>query len=138
MNGSDLIITPSGIRGIFGKGLTFEASKRIAIAFGSWLNHKTVIIGRDTRPSGDQLKEAIIEGLLTAECHVIDLGVCPTPAIIHKKNELGIPAGIIISGSHNPPEWQTRMYGYNLPYCFRQRVAWLAPAGGRYQHWVFT
>jgi len=105
MEESNLIFTISGIRGIVGKDLTKEVVKQIAFAFGTWLFDKRVIIGRDTRPSGKELKEGVIEGLLSAGCQVINLGICPTPVIIFKKNELQIPGGIIISGSHNPPEW---------------------------------
>ncbi|MFX0070991.1 MAG: hypothetical protein ACFFAO_07870 [Candidatus Hermodarchaeota archaeon] len=103
----ELIFTISGIRGIVGKNLNAELVKRIALAYGLWLksDDKTVIIGRDTRPSGQILETAIIEGLTYANCEVIDLGVCPTPIIIYMKNQLHVPGGIIISGSHNPPEW---------------------------------
>jgi len=105
METENLIFTTSGIRGIFGKDLTLDIAKKIAIAFGLWLPDKRVIIGRDTRPSGLELEKVIIEGLIAADCKVINLSICPTPAIIFKKNQLNIPAGIIISGSHNPPEW---------------------------------
>ncbi|MHA1344204.1 MAG: phosphoglucosamine mutase [Promethearchaeota archaeon] len=101
----NLIFTPSGIRGIFGKELTEEIAKKIAIAFGLWLKEKEIIIGRDTRPSGVYLEKAVIEGLLASNCKIINLGICPTPIIIYYKNKLKINGGIIISGSHNPPEW---------------------------------
>jgi phosphomannomutase len=105
MEKSNLLFTISGIRGIVGKDMTKQVARKIAIAFGTWLSDKRVIIGRDTRPSGEELKEGVIEGLLIANCQIIDLGICPTPAIIYKKNQLEVSGGIIISGSHNPPEW---------------------------------
>ena len=107
MEDKNLIFTISGIRGIFGKGLNSLIVKKIAIAYGLWLksDNKTVIIGRDTRPSSKVIEKAIIDGLTSADCRIINLGICPTPVIIYTKNKLNIPGGIIISGSHNPPEW---------------------------------
>jgi phosphomannomutase len=104
---NNLIFTFSGIRGITGKDLNFKTSKKIAIAFGEWFNgdNKKIIIGRDTRPSGETLEKGIIEGLISTGFNVVNVGVCPTPIIIHAKNKLNIPAGIVITGSHNPQEW---------------------------------
>jgi len=104
---NNLIFTFSGIRGITGKDLNFKTSKKIAIAFGEWFNgdNKKIIIGRDTRPSGETLEKGIVEGLISTGFNVVNVGVCPTPIIIHAKNKLKIPAGIIITGSHNPQEW---------------------------------
>ena len=107
MGEKELIFTISGIRGIVGENLNTEVVKRIALAYGLWLKNddKTVVLGRDTRPSGQSLETAIIEGLNYANCKIINLGICPTPIIIYLKNKLHAPGGIIISGSHNPPEW---------------------------------
>ncbi len=104
---NNLIFTFSGIRGITGKDLNFKTSKKIAIAFGEWFNgdNKKIIIGRDTRPSGKTLEKGIVEGLISTGFNVVNVGVCPTPIIIHAKNKLNIPAGIVITGSHNPQEW---------------------------------
>ncbi|MFX1481159.1 MAG: hypothetical protein ACFFCI_24020 [Promethearchaeota archaeon] len=106
MENEGLIFTLSGIRGIAGKELNFDTAKRIAIAYGSWLNgEKQVVIGRDTRPSGKLIEKGILEGLIQQDFHIINLGICPTPVIIHTKNKLNIPGAIIITGSHNPPVW---------------------------------
>ena len=104
---NNLIFTFSGIRGITGKDLNYKISKKIAIAFGEWFNgdNKKIIIGRDTRPSGKTLEKGVVEGLISTGFSVVNVGVCPTPIIIHAKNKLNIPAGIVITGSHNPQEW---------------------------------
>ena len=101
------IFSVSGIRGIYGKDLNFKVVKKIAMAYGLWLNNKNkkVVIGIDTRRSGTILKKAVISGLLSTNCSIIDLGICPSPILIFTKNKLSIAGGIIISGSHNPPEW---------------------------------
>ena len=107
MEKDNLIFTLSGIRGIAGKEINFEIAKKIAISYGSWLNpeDRRIIIGRDTRPSGIMIEKGIIEGLITAGFEIINLGICPTPMIIYTKTKCNIPGGIIITGSHNPQEW---------------------------------
>ena len=107
MEGSNLIFTFSGIRGISGKDLNFEVAKKIAISFGKLFDRENrgVIVGRDTRPSGKLIENGIVEGLVATGFKVVNVGVCPTPIIIHTKNQLNIPTGIIITGSHNSPEW---------------------------------
>ena len=107
MEVSNLIFTLSGIRGLANKDLNFNTVKKIAIAYGEWFNNKDrkIIIGRDTRPSGTLIERAIIEGLIISDFKIINLGICPTPVIIHTKNKLNLHGGIIITGSHNPQEW---------------------------------
>lgn len=107
MGDSSLIFTFSGIRGVFGKDLNFDVAKKIAISFGEWFtgNEKKIIIGRDTRPSGEILQEGVIEGLIATGFKIVNVGICPTPIIIFAKDMLNIPSGMIITGSHNPPEW---------------------------------
>ncbi len=107
MKNDNLIITPSGIRGIVGEGLTIPTVINIVSAFGQWIQKfgNEVIIGRDTRISGEMLESAVISALVSVGCKVINLGICPAPVIIYTKNKLKVPGGIIISGSHNPPEW---------------------------------
>lgn len=107
MSENNLIFTFSGIRGIVGRDLNIQIAKKIAIAFGSWLKGeiKKVIIGRDTRPSGLQIENGLIEGLISMGYDIINVGICPTPVLIYIKNKLNIPAGLIITGSHNPSEW---------------------------------
>jgi len=107
MEGSSLIFTFSGIRGLSGKDLNFEVAKKIAISFGKIFDsvNREVIVGRDTRPSGKSIEKGIVEGLVATGFKVINVGICPTPIIIHTKNQLKVPIGIIITGSHNSPEW---------------------------------
>ena len=103
----NLIFTFSGIRGIVDKGLNFKVAKKLGIAFGEWYPHseRKLILGKDTRPSSNILEKGIIEGLMLHDFDIINVGVCPTPIIIYTKNKLQIPAGIIITGSHNNEEW---------------------------------
>ncbi len=95
-----------GIRGIFNKEITFDLAQKIGYAFGT-INNDTqkVLIGRDTRVSGDLLLEALSNGLNQSGKEVIDIGICPTPAIPFLIKKFKIYSGIMISASHNPPEY---------------------------------
>jgi phosphomannomutase len=103
----NLIFTFSGIRGIIDKGLNFDIAKKLGIAFGEWYPYteRKLILGKDTRPSSTTLEKGIIEGLVLKNFEIINVGICPTPIIIHTKNKLNIPTGIIVTGSHNNEEW---------------------------------
>ena len=93
----------SGIRGIFGTELTEELTVKYAYAFRKLLKKDpVVVIGRDSRESGEKLRNALIEGL---DCNVIDVGVLPTPVIENAVREYSAAGGIIITASHNEPEY---------------------------------
>ena len=103
----DLIFTFSGIRGIAGKDLSEGIVEKIAFLFGETFEKekRKAIIGRDTRSSGSYLENAVISGLSSANFEIYRTGICPTPVLIFMKNKLSIDAGIMITGSHNSPEW---------------------------------
>ncbi|MBQ4064886.1 MAG: phosphoglucosamine mutase [Clostridia bacterium] len=99
-----------GIRGIAGGELTAELAFRLGLAVSQVLveagHRKTkVIIGKDTRHSGDMFEAAITAGLCAAGSDVCLLGVVPTPAIAYLVCEIGADAGVMISASHNPGEY---------------------------------
>jgi phosphomannomutase len=93
------------VRGIVGDSLTPELAVRLASAFGTPLAGSTVVIGRDTRPSGDMLKSAVQAGLQGAGCRVVDLGVATTPGVAVMVRERSAAGGIVITASHNPSGW---------------------------------
>ena len=95
-----------GIRGIYNKELTYDLSQKIGYAFGIVNNDRQkVLIGRDTRLSGDLLLEALSNGLIQSGKEVIDIGICPTPAIPFLIKRFKTYTGFMISASHNPPEY---------------------------------
>jgi len=100
-----LKISISGVRGIVGESLTPGLLTRFAQAFGTYVGQGRVVIGRDTRSSGEMARQAVVSGLLSAGCRIVDLGVCPTPTVQLTVRRLGAPGGIAITASHNPPEW---------------------------------
>ncbi len=101
-----LIFTPLGIRGIFGDGIDSVIVEKIANIFGRELGEGSlVVVGRDTRPSGYVLDKAVVSGLLSAGVNVLNIGIAPTPTIEWAVERYDADGGIIISASHNPPEW---------------------------------
>lgn len=102
---SPLMKSVSGIRGIVGETFTPELLASAASAFASYAHYGTVVVGRDTRPTGEALSMNLISSLVLAGCEVIDVGVVPTPTVQIMTEELGAAGGIVLSASHNPVEW---------------------------------
>ncbi len=97
------------IRGIVGDDLTVEAAEAIGRAYAVLLAERgisgAVAVGRDNRPSGASLRDALVKGLTESGCDVVDVGVVPTPLLYWSLHHLPVIAGIQITGSHNPPEY---------------------------------
>lgn len=102
---SKLMISLSGIRGIFGDSLTPEIALDYAAHYGMFCNRGTIIVGRDSRTSGETIRNAVVSGLLSVGCSVIDLGIVATPTLLLAVEEGKADGGICITASHNPAEW---------------------------------
>ncbi len=100
-----LLRSVSGVRGIVGSDLTPEVAMRHAAAFGTMLKRGRVVVSTDTRPTGPMIKSAVIAGLQSVGCHVLDIGVAPTPTVPLAVTHFKAKAGIAITASHNPVEW---------------------------------
>jgi phosphoglucosamine mutase len=100
------IFGTDGIRGIFNKDITYSLAYKVGYALGLNLeNNNPILIGRDTRISGDVLLQAITKGINASGKKFINLGICPTPAIPFLIKQEKMSSGIMISASHNPPEY---------------------------------
>ena len=101
------------IRGIAGKDIDRDAAVSIGKAFGTYLNSKLktqdsklkVSVGRDVRISSEDLAAGIISGIVSTGIDVYDIGICPTPLQYFSIFHLNLDGGIMITGSHNPPEY---------------------------------
>ena len=96
------------IRGVVNRSLTEEAVKLIGRAIGSEAlqrGRRTVLVGRDGRLSGPALSRALIEGLMATGCEVKDIGCVPTPVLYFATHYLDTQTGVIVTGSHNPPDY---------------------------------
>ena len=100
-----LKIGVSGIRGVVGEFLTPGLACGFAQAFGTYVNRGRVVLGRDTRSSGEMLQHAVACGLLAAGCDVVDVGVLPTPTIQVYVEATHASGGIALTASHNPSEY---------------------------------
>jgi len=100
------IFGTDGIRGKFNEELTYSLAYKVGYALGSTLEKKSpILIGKDTRISGDILLQAITQGINDSGKKFINLGICPTPAIPFLITKENLSSGIMISASHNPPEY---------------------------------
>lgn len=98
-----------GVRGIAGTELTPEFARRLGWAVVHYLQQseqpRTAVIGRDTRASGPELVEAMAQGLREGGVAVTDMGVVPTGAVSFVTRSGAYGVGIVVSASHNPPEY---------------------------------
>jgi phosphomannomutase/phosphoglucomutase len=95
----------NGIRGLVNKELTSEMVISIGSAIGTFFKGGNLIIGHDARTSGPMFSQAIIAGLTSTGCNVFFAGLAPTPALQYAIKNHEMSGGIIISASHNPPEY---------------------------------
>ncbi len=105
----ELIISISGMRGIIGDNLTPDLAAAYGAAFGTFLQTAgksgSVVLGRDSRPSGPMLAAAISAGVASVGMSVVDLGIVTTPTVGILVRHLGAAGGIVITASHNPIEY---------------------------------
>ena len=113
MSETPLMMSVSGLRGIFGRNLRGPVAARYATAVAHWLaGNKSskdeslhVVIGRDSRPSGSEIEVAVVSSLVASGCDVTRLGIATTPGVAAMIEHLGADGGLVITASHNPAEW---------------------------------
>jgi phosphomannomutase/phosphoglucomutase len=96
------------IRGIADEELLDEGIVQLGQAFGTYLARhagSNICLGRDTRLSSPRLRDSLMRGLKASGCQVTDIGVVPTPLLYYSVVHLGADGGVMITGSHNPPEF---------------------------------
>lgn len=96
------------IRGVVGDSLTADTAYWIGRAIGAEslaCGEPGVVVGRDGRLSGPELASSLIRGLCEAGCDVTDVGMVPTPVLYFAANTLGPRSGVMVTGSHNPPDY---------------------------------
>lgn len=100
-----LMISVSGIRGIFGTHLTPENIVRFTAAYGTWLSGGTVVVGRDSRVTGQICEDIVCATLQSVGCDVVKVGIVPTPTVAMGVLKHAAKGGLIITASHNPEQW---------------------------------
>jgi phosphoglucosamine mutase len=111
-----------GVRGIANADLTPELAFRLGEAAGHFLGdggRGRIVVGRDTRRSGEMLEGALVAGICSGGADALAVGIIPTPAIALLTRELGAEGGVVISASHNPAEYNGIKFfnrdGFKLP-----------------------
>jgi phosphomannomutase/phosphoglucomutase len=129
------------VRGVVDADLTVEAAQAIGGAYAALMRERgvsgTVAVGRDNRPSGDKLRDALVQGLTEAGVDVVDVGMVPTPVLYWSLHHLPVIGGIQITGSHNPPEYNgfklcfgtESLHGHDLQHLLELIRANAAPSG---------
>lgn len=95
----------SGVRGLANVDLTAVLAEEIGLAVATFVMAKEVLVARDTRVSGAMLQDALVSGLESGGANVKCLGVIPTPVLAFLTKKMRADAGVVITASHNPPEY---------------------------------
>jgi len=95
----------NGIRGIVNKELTPEMVIKMGSSIGTFFEKKNLLVGHDARTSGPMFSRAIMAGLTATGCNVFLVGMAPTPAIQYAVKNHCLDGGVIVTASHNPPEY---------------------------------
>ena len=96
----------NGIRGLVNKEITPKMAIKIGSAIGTFFGPKTLLLGYDARTSGPMFSKAVTAGLTSTGCNVFLAGMAPTPALQYAVKNHGLHGGVIITASHNPPEYK--------------------------------
>ncbi len=122
-----------GVRGVANTELTCDLAFKLGQAAAVFLGG-SIVIGKDTRLSGDMLEAAEAAGIMSAGGTALLAGVIPTPGVALLVRELRADGGIVISASHNPPEYNgIKLFdaqGYKLPDEVEDRIEAFIAAGG--------
>jgi phosphomannomutase/phosphoglucomutase len=102
---SDKLFGTNGIRGVVNKELTPEMTIKVGLAIGTFFGRKKLLVGYDARTSGPMFAKAVISGLIATGCDVFLAGMAPTPALQFAAKNHAMDGGVIITASHNPPEY---------------------------------
>ena len=122
-----------GVRGVANVELTNEIAYRLGQAAVRFLG-KTIVVGKDTRLSGDMLESALVAGIASAGGTALIAGIVPTPAVALLVRKLSAAGGAVISASHNPPQYNgIKLFdaqGFTLPDEVEDAIAAFIPGGG--------
>lgn len=132
----------SGIRGVVGDSFTPDLITRVAMAFARHIGGGTVIVGRDSRITGQQIAQCFESVLSLCGCRVIDIGVVPTPTVQIMVEHARAKGGVVISASHNPIQWNAfklinktgSFFGPDEMDAFLKLVDTVTPFGAQWNH----
>ena len=111
------------VRGVVEKDFPDDFIRDLGRAVGTYLAGKgggRLAVGRDCRLSSDALRDRLVEGILTTGVSVVDVGTVPTPLLYFAMHQLDVDGGVMITGSHNPPEYN----GFKIGSCRARILLW--------------
>ncbi|MHA1576142.1 MAG: phosphoglucosamine mutase [Candidatus Thorarchaeota archaeon] len=95
----------TGVRKVYGTQFNLDMALNLGKALGTYLDSGTVLIARDARITGRMMVDVLSAGILSTGVNVIRAGLIPTPTLAFMTRELGLDAGLMVTASHNPPEY---------------------------------
>jgi len=95
----------TGVRGVFNKTFTADTALKLGLSLGTYIKNGKVLVGKDTRVCASIIESAFIAGLASCGCDVYQLGVVTTPTLAYLTKKFKCKTGVIITASHNPPEY---------------------------------
>ncbi|NPV70965.1 MAG: phosphomannomutase/phosphoglucomutase [Firmicutes bacterium] len=113
------------VRGLVGKDLSRETVDLIGRAYGTYIRRRgltDVVVGRDNRLSSRAYRDTIVEALLETGCNVMDIGLVVTPIFYFTRARYGIEGGVMITGSHNPPEFNGFKLGKGVATMYGEEI----------------
>jgi phosphomannomutase len=131
MHKPELVKSTSGIRGVIGNGLDPVMITAYGAAFGTLLKKGPIVIGRDSRPSGEMVARAVTAGLIATRIGGVDIGSVPTPTVEIAGTGLKAKGGICVTASHNPSQWNALKF-------FNARGEFITPAEYRQLDAIFN
>jgi phosphomannomutase/phosphoglucomutase len=113
------------VRGTVGEDLTAEVVRQLGLGYGAYMVDRgasKVSVGYDARPSSPGFRDALVDGIASTGLDVVDIGMVPTPTLYFSLFHLNVDGGVMITGSHNPPEFngfkvalgRTTLYGEEI------------------------
>jgi phosphoglucosamine mutase len=132
-----ILFGTDGVRGVanseLGPELAFKLGRAAAHVLSRRTGAKEIVVGRDTRASGEMLEAALVAGMLSTGVNALLLGILPTPAVAYLSRALGAAGGVVISASHNPaPDNGIKFFGgdgYKLPDAVEEEIEGLVLGG---------
>lgn len=131
------MISVSGVRGIFGDTLTPTIAQEYAAHFGIFRKRGKIVVGRDSRTTGPAMFHAVVSGLLSVGCDVVDLGIVSTPTVLLAVEDSDASGGISITASHNNSQWNAMKFvGENGMFLFPEYAQSLVKSFSQNVDWV--
>ena len=115
---SDKLFGTTGVRKVYGEDFDLDMALRLGKTLGTYLQRGTVAIARDVRTTSKMIEDALVAGILSTGVNAVRVGMVPTPTLAFITKHRGFEAGLMVTASHNPPEytgvkfWDNEGMGY--------------------------